>query len=140
MKKILVLCTGNSCRSQMMHGYLQDMAGDSAKVYGAGVETHGVNPFAIGVMAEDGVFIHDHTSNHVDEYADIDFDLVITVCDHAKEQCPIFPNAKKVVHHAFSDPSGGEGSAKELIAAFRKTRDEIKNYAKGVVEEQLGIV
>ena len=137
MKKVLVLCTGNSCRSQMMHGYLQDMSGDRAKIYGAGVETHGVNPFAIGVMAEDGVYIHHHTSNHVDEYAAIDFDLVVTVCDHAREQCPIFPNAKEVRHHAFSDPSHGEGTAKELIAAFRKTRGEIKAYASGVVEELL---
>ncbi|MCL4147208.1 UNVERIFIED_CONTAM: hypothetical protein GTU68_045395 [Idotea baltica] len=135
MKKILVLCTGNSCRSQMMHGYLQDMSGDNAKIYSAGVETHGVNPFAIGVMAEDKVFIHDHTSNHVDEYAEVQFDLVITVCDHAKEQCPIFPNAKEVRHHAFSDPSGGEGTAKELISAFRKTRGDIKEYASGVVKE-----
>lgn len=135
MKKILILCTGNSCRSQMMHGYMQDMFGDQAKVYGAGVETHGVNPFAIGVMAEDGVFIHDHTSNHVDEYAEVEFDLVVTVCDHAKEQCPIFTNAKEVRHHAFSDPSGKEGSAKELIKAFRATRDEIKEYAQNTVNE-----
>ncbi len=137
MKKILVLCTGNSCRSQMMHGYLQSMFADRAKIYSAGVETHGVNPFAIGVMAEDGVFIHDHSSNHVDEYADVDFDLAITVCDHAREICPIFPNAKETRHHAFSDPSHGEGSAKELIAAFRATRDEIKAYASGVVKDMV---
>lgn len=135
MKKILVLCTGNSCRSQMMHGYLQDMAGETAKIYSAGVETHGVNPFAIGVMAEDAVHIHDHSSNHVDEYQEIHFDLVITVCDHAREICPIFPNANETRHHAFNDPSHGEGSAKELIAAFRKTRDEIKDFAAALVKE-----
>jgi len=135
MKKILILCTGNSCRSQMMHGYLQDMAGERAKVYSAGVETHGINPFAIGVMAEDGVFIHDHTSNHVEEYAEVNFELVITVCDHAAEQCPVFPNASEVRHHAFSDPSGKEGTAKDLVAAFRKTRDEIKDYAEVLVNE-----
>jgi len=139
MKKILVLCTGNSCRSQMMHGSLQAMGGDNVKVYSAGVETHGVNPFAIGIMAEDQVFIHDHSSNHVDEYSDINFDLVITVCDHAKEVCPIFPNAKTVKHHAFSDPSGKEGSAKELIGAFRTTRDEIKDYAQEIIKELITI-
>lgn len=118
-----------------MHGYIQSMSGDHAKVYSAGVETHGVNPFAIGVMAEDKVFIHDHTSNHVDEYADIDFDLVVTVCNHAREVCPIFPNAKETRHHAFSDPSHGEGTAKQLIGAFRMTRDDIKDYAREIVKE-----
>lgn len=135
MKKVLVLCTGNSCRSQMMHGYLQTMLGDEAKVYSAGVETHGVNPFAIGIMAEDGVYIHDHSSNHVDEYASVDFDLAITVCDHAKEICPIFPNAKETRHHAFVDPSQGEGTAKQLIGAFRMTRDDIKDYAQALAKE-----
>ena len=118
-----------------MHGYLQDMAGDAAKIYSAGVETHGVNPFAIGIMAEDGVFIHDHSSNHVDEYKDVDFDLAITVCDHAKEICPIFPNAKETRHHAFSDPSQKEGSAKQLIGAFRMTRDDIKEFAQKLIGE-----
>jgi len=111
------------------------MFGDQAKIYSAGVETHGVNPFAIGIMAEDGVYIHDHSSNHVDEYADVDFDLAITVCDHAKEICPIFPNAIETRHHAFSDPSQGQGTAKELIGAFRKTRDQIKEYAGNLVKE-----
>lgn len=135
MKKVLVLCTGNSCRSQMMHGYLQSMFGDKAKVYSAGVETHGVNPFAIGIMAEDGIYIHDHSSNHVDEYAEVDFDLAITVCDHAKEICPVFPNAKETRHHSFIDPSQREGTAKELIGAFRMTRDDIKDYAYNLLKE-----
>lgn len=137
VNKLLVLCTGNSCRSQMMHGYLNHFGGDQVEVYSAGVETHGVNPFAIGVMAEDGVLIHDHTSNHVSEYDDLEIDVVITVCNHAKEVCPVFPNAKKVVHHAFSDPSMGSGTSKELIAAFRKTRDEIKSFATEYIEELL---
>lgn len=127
--KVLVLCTGNSCRSQMMHGYLNHFGGDHIDVYSAGVETHGVNPFAIGVMAEEGVLIHENTSNHINEYDKLQFDVVITVCDHAKEVCPVFPNAKKVVHHAFVDPSHGSGTSKELITAFRKTRDEIKRFA-----------
>lgn len=127
---ILVLCTGNSCRSQMAHGYLNHFLKDKATIYSAGVEVHGVNPFAIGIMAEDGVLIHTHTSNHVDEYLEIDFDLVLTVCDHARDACPILPGAKKVIHHSFTDPSHGEGTAKELITAFRTTRDEIKEYTQ----------
>src|SRR4026207_1075153 len=91
MKKVLVLCTGNSCRSQMAEGYLRFFAGDRALIKSAGVETHGVNPNAIEIMAEDGIDISSHTSNHVDEYTSIDFDFVITVCDNAKERCPIFP-------------------------------------------------
>ena len=86
MKKILVLCTGNSCRSQIAHGYLQKIAGDKAQVYSAGVETHGVNPKAIATMLEDGIDISNHTSNNVLEYQGIDFDFVITVCDNAKER------------------------------------------------------
>jgi len=119
----------------MMHGYLEHYGGDQVQVYSAGVETHGVNPFAIGVMAEDGVLIHQHTSNHVNKYDDIQFDVVITVCDHAKEVCPIFPNAKRVVHHAFNDPSAGSGTSKDLIAAFRKTREEIKTFATDFISK-----
>src|ERR1700733_12381237 len=101
MKNILVLCTGNSCRSQMAEGYLQKFAGDKAIVYSAGIETHGVNPRAIEIMKEDGIDISHHTSNHIDEYPNIDFDFVITVCDHAKEQCPYFPSSAKQFHHNF---------------------------------------
>ncbi len=136
--KILVLCTGNSCRSQMMHGWLQHYGGGEFDVFSAGVETHGVNPFAIGVMAEKGVLIHDHSSTLVDEYLDIPMDLVITVCDHAQERCPIFPKATKVIHHNFKDPSKMTGTSKELITAFRACRDEIDAFAKKIVEGELG--
>jgi len=132
---ILVLCTGNSCRSQMMHGFLKTMGEGKLNVYSAGVETHGLNPFAVGVMTEEDILIHEHTSNHVDEYADVTFDYVITVCDHAKEVCPIFPNAKKVIHHSFSDPSHASGTAKEIIEAFRTTRGEIKDFAADFVNQ-----
>lgn len=91
MKRILVLCTGNSCRSQIADGYLRHFAGDKAEVYSAGVETHGVNPRAIAIMKEDGLDISHHTSNNVNEYTNIPFDYVITVCDNAKERCPVFP-------------------------------------------------
>jgi arsenate reductase len=130
MKKILVLCTGNSCRSQMAHGYLQFFGKDKVEVYSAGVEIHGLNPFALGIMIEDGIDISQNTSNHVDEYADIVFDYVITVCDNAKEACPFFPSKTKTIHHSFEDPSKSSGSAKELIAEFRKVRDQIKDYSK----------
>ena len=100
-KKILVLCTGNSCRSQIAHGYLQKFAGENAEVYSAGVETHGVNPRAIATMKEDGIDISSHTSNNVDEYTHIDFDYIITVCDNAKERCPYFPSSAKRFHYNF---------------------------------------
>lgn len=91
-KKILVLCTGNSCRSQIAEGYLRDFAGDKAEIYSAGIETHGVNPRAIATMKEDGIDISTHTSNHIDEYRNIDFDFVISVCNNAKDRCPFFLN------------------------------------------------
>jgi arsenate reductase (thioredoxin) len=137
MKKILVLCTGNSCRSQMAHGYLQHFAGNQAIVYSAGVETHGLNPFAVGIMAEDGIDISKHTSNHVDEYQDITFDYVITVCDNAKEACPFFPSQTQTLHHSFEDPSKASGTAKELIAEFRRVRNQIKDFSEKFVNENL---
>jgi arsenate reductase len=133
MKKILVLCTGNSCRSQMAHGYLQHFGKNEVQIYSAGVEIHGLNPFAVGIMAEDDIDISKHTSNHVDEYQDITFDYVITVCDNAKEACPFFPTKTKTIHHSFEDPSKSSGTAKELIAEFRKVRDEIKDFSRGFI-------
>jgi arsenate reductase len=137
MKTILVLCTGNSCRSQIAHGYLQHFAGDKAKVYSAGVETHGVNPKAIQVMKEDGIDISHHTSNNVDEYLNIDFDLVFTVCDNAKERCPYFPGKAKKIHHNFPDPAKAKGSDEEIMNEFRKVRDEIKEYCVTLIKETL---
>src|ERR1700754_2203743 len=104
-KNILVLCTGNSCRSQIAHGYLKAFAGEKANVYSAGIETHGVNPRAIATMKEDGVDISHHTSNHVEEYKNISFDFIITVCDNAKERCPFFPSMAMKFHHNFPDPA-----------------------------------
>jgi len=135
MINILVLCTGNSCRSQMAHGFLQAYGGKDVTVHSAGIETHGVNPFAIGIMAEAGVDISKHTSNLVDDYLDNSYDLVLTVCDHANEVCPIFSKATKKLHHNFTDPSKATGSASELIQAFRTTRNEIDKYCKKLIEE-----
>ncbi|MNJ85223.1 Arsenate-mycothiol transferase ArsC2 [compost metagenome] len=137
MKNILVLCTGNSCRSQIAEGYLQHFAGDRAKVYSAGVEVHGVNPSAIAIMKEDGIDISNHTSNHVDEYAKITFDFVITVCDNAKEQCPYFPTKALKFHQNFPDPAKATGTDEEVKAAFRQVRDLIKAYSKEFIKEQL---
>lgn len=130
MKNVLVLCTGNSCRSQMMQGYLNHFGNEKIKAYSAGIETHGVNPRAIKVLAEDGVDISHHTSNHVDEYRDVNFDYLITVCDHAKENCPWFPTDAEKLHHSFNDPAKASGTEDEILTEFRKVRDEVKEYAK----------
>lgn len=137
MKNILVLCTGNSCRSQLAQGYLQTFAGDRAKVYSAGVETHGVNPKAVQVMKEDGIDISNHTSNHIDEYEKIDFDYVITVCDNAKERCPVFPTKAHKTHRNFSDPAKAVGTSEEILNEFRRVRDEIKQFSQHFVETTL---
>ncbi len=128
MKQILVLCTGNSCRSQMAEGYLKAFLKGEARVYSAGIETHGVNPNAIRIMAEDGIDISGHSSNHLDEYAAVDFDFVITVCDHARESCPVFPTSAKQLHHNFPDPAKAMGRAEDIENAFRNARDMIKEY------------
>lgn len=132
-KKILVLCTGNSCRSQMAEGYLRHFAGQNAQVYSAGVETHGVNPKAIAIMQEDGIDISNHTSNNIDEYRGIDFDFVITVCDNAKERCPFFPTNALKRHHNFPDPAKATGSEQEITETFRQVRQQIKNYCQNFV-------
>lgn len=137
MKNILVLCTGNSCRSQIAEGYLRHFAGDKATIYSAGIETHGVNPKAIQVMGEDGIDISHHTSNNVDEYADIPFDYVITVCDNAKENCPWFPTTAERFHHNFTDPAKATGTAGQVMDEFRNVRDEIKAYAEDFVKTHL---
>lgn len=134
---ILVLCTGNSCRSQIADGYLKHFAGDRATICSAGVETHGVNPRAIAIMAEDGIDISGHTSNHVDEYLGIDFDHVITVCDNAVERCPVFPSTAQKWHHNFPDPAKATGTEIIIMSEFRKVRDMIKKYCIDFVETNL---
>ena len=128
MKRILVLCTGNSCRSQIAEGYLRHFAGDKAVVYSAGVETHGVNPRAIATMQADGIDISGHSSNNITEYTGLDFDFVITVCDHAKERCPFFPSNALKFHYNFPDPAKAQGTESEIQKAFEDVRDLIKQY------------
>ena len=137
MKRILVLCTGNSCRSQIAEGYLRHFAGSKAEVYSAGIETHGVNPKAIAIMKEDGIDISNHTSNNIDEYLHIDFDYVITVCDNAKENCPFFPTTAKRFHQNFADPSKIIGTEEEINKQFRQVREEIKTFADKFVRENI---
>ena len=133
-KNVLVLCTGNSCRSQLLHGYLEQVLGERAAVYSAGVEVHGLNPRAVRVMAEDGVDISHHTSNHVDEYAAVPFDYVMTVCDHANEVCPVFPSTAQKLHHNFPDPAKATGSEEDIMNQFRSVRDQVKAYAHDFVQ------
>ena len=137
MKNILVLCTGNSCRSQMAHGYLSTLGNGELGVYSAGIETHGLNPGAVSIMKEDGIDISGHTSNHVDDYEGIEWDYIITVCDHAKENCPFIPSkSANRLHHNFSDPSKVTGSDEEIHQAFENTRNEIKEYLQNFLKEE----
>jgi arsenate reductase len=133
VNRILVLCTGNSCRSQMAHGYLDFFGKDKVQVLSAGLEKHGVNPRAILAMKEDGIDISHHTSNLIGEYSNLTFDYVITVCDNAKENCPYFPARIKVLHHNFPDPAKAKGSEEEIAREFRQVRAMIKNYCKDFV-------
>jgi arsenate reductase len=128
--KILVLCTGNSCRSQIAHGYLQHFMGTNAEVYSAGVETHGVNPRAIATMLEDGIDISHHSSTHVLDYAAIPFDYVITVCDHANEICPVFPGQCIKIHHSFPDPAKISGDEQFIMNEFARVRNLIKEFCR----------
>jgi arsenate reductase len=140
MKNILVLCTGNSCRSQIAEGYLQHFAGNRANVYSAGIETHGVNHKAVQVMAEDGIDISGHTSNHIDEYAGVPFDYMITVCDNANEACPFFPGNIKRFHQNFSDPAKATGTAEEVMNEFRQVREMIKTFSKEFIAKHISQV
>jgi len=137
MKKILVLCTGNSCRSQIAEGYLRHFAGNKAEIYSAGIETHGVNPMAIETMKEVGIDIAHHTSNNINEYMDIDFDYVITVCDNAKESCPYFPTNAKKFHYNFPDPAKATGTENEIKEQFRAVRNMIRDYAEKFITENI---
>ena len=134
-RRILFLCTGNSCRSQMAEGWARKLKSDLIEPYSAGIETHGLNPRAVQVMAEAGVDISRHRSKHVDDLKDVDLDLVVTVCGHAHETCPTLPGAPRVVHVGFDDPPRLAKSAKteeEALAHYRRVRDEIRDFVQGL--------
>jgi len=133
--KLLFLCTGNSCRSQMAEGWTRYLKGDLIDVWSAGVETHGLNPYAVKVMAEAGVDISHHRSTHVDDVLQIDFDYLITVCDHARESCPIFPKPVKKIHKSFDDPpflAKSANSEEEALNIYRRVRDEIREFVESL--------
>lgn len=137
MKNVLVLCTGNSCRSQIAEGYLNYFAGDKAKIYSAGIETHGVNPRAIEIMKRDGIDISHHTSNNIDEYLNIAFDYVITVCDNAKESCPYFPTKAIKLHYNFPDPAKASGTEEQIMEQFKTVRQLIRTYIENFTNEKI---
>lgn len=135
--KILFLCTGNSCRSQMAQGWAQHLKNDYIEPYSAGIETHGLNPIAIKVMAEAGVDISTHYSKHLDQLKNIDFDYVITVCDSANQSCPVFPGKTKVIHVGFDDPPRLAKQAKteeQVLNIYRRVRDQIKAFIETLPE------
>ncbi len=132
--KILILCTGNSCRSQMAHGFLQSLL-PNAQIYSAGTAPHGVHPKSIIIMKEVGIDISHHTSNHVDEYKDIEHDYIITVCDRAHESCPVFIGSGKRIHYNFPDPDAANGTEEEIMDSFRSTRNLIHAFCKGFVSK-----
>ena len=135
--KVLFLCTGNSCRSQMAEGWARTLRGDRIEAHSAGVETHGLNPRAVKVMAEVGVDISAHHSKHADELPHVPFDYVVTVCDQARENCPVFPGGARRLHVAFDDPprlARDAATEEEALGHYRRVRDEIRDFVETLPE------
>jgi arsenate reductase (thioredoxin) len=135
--KVLFLCTGNSCRSQMAEGWARHLKGDVIEPYSAGIEIHGLNRMAVKVMDEAGVDISGHRSKHIDELLTVPFDFVITVCDHANETCPVFPGNAKRLHAGFDDPPGlakNSRTEEEALVHFRRVRDDIRAFVENLDE------
>jgi arsenate reductase len=133
--RVLFLCTGNSCRSQMAEGWARHLKGDYIDAYSAGVEPHGLNPLAVRAMAEAGVDISQQISQHVDEFSGTPLDWVVTVCDNARESCPVFPGMTRTVHVGFDDPPKLAEHAKsdsEALAHYCRVRDEIRAFVEGL--------
>jgi len=132
--KVLFLCTGNSCRSQIAEGWARELKGNVIDAYSAGILPIGVSSRAIRVMAEEGVDISMHKSKHIDEFSGIDFDYVVTLCDNAAENCPVFSGKAKVIHKPFDDPYFASGSEEQILATFRKVRDDIRTFFETMPE------
>ena len=130
--KVLFLCTGNACRSQMAEGWARHLKGDIIDAYSAGILPIGVSSRAIETMAEAGVDISMHTSKYSDDLGGIDFDYVVTLCDNAAQNCPVFPGKLKVIHKPFKDPYFATGSEEQVMAEFRKVRDQIKTFIETI--------
>jgi arsenate reductase len=136
MKNILILCTGNSCRSQIAHGFLNHFTDNSFSIYSAGIEKHGLNKNAVKSMADLGIDISHHNSNLIDEYKDEKFDFIITVCDNANETCPVLPNSNsKKIHKNFTDPSKLNNGL--YNKEYEKVRDQIKSFIINFIKEEL---
>ena len=136
--RILVICTGNRARSQMAQGWLRHLGGPAVEVESAGTSPRGVHPLAIRAMAEVGVDISGHPSDHVDRFVDQDFDLVLTVCDSARESCPVFPGAGRVLHHSFQDPDQPGLEEQDLYDLFKSVRDEIGAFSRALLAQEIG--
>lgn len=134
-EKVLFLCTGNSCRSQMAEGWLRHLAGDRFEVVSAGTHPVGLNPYAVAVMAEVQVDISNHMSERLEPYLDQSFDYVITVCDRAQETCPLFPRASSMLHWSFEDPAKAKGTYEQHLVVFRKIRDEIAEQIRSFIKD-----
>ena len=132
--KVLFLCTGNSCRSQIAEGWARKLKGNVIEAYSAGICPIGVSSRAIKAMAEEGVDISMHQSQHVDEFSGIDFDYVVTLCDNAYENCPVFSGKTRIVHKPFDDPYFASGSEEQIMATFRKVRDDIRTFIETMPE------
>ncbi len=133
--KVLFLCTGNSCRSQMAEGWAKHFHADSMEIYSAGVETHGLNPYAVKVMREAGVDISGHQSKLLESLSDVVFDYVVTVCDNANESCPVFTGKTEIIHRSFQDPpkmAKKADSEEEILNCYRTVRDEIKSFVESM--------
>ena len=136
--KVLFLCTGNSCRSQIAEGWARELKGNVIDAYSAGIRPFGVSSRAIKVMAEEGVNISMHKSQHVDEFSGIDFDYVVTLCDNAAENCPVFSGKTRIVHKPFDDPYFASGSEEQIMATFRKVRDDIRTFIETLPQSMEG--
>lgn len=135
MLKVLFLCTGNSCRSQMAEGWARALKSDLLNAYSAGIEKHGLNPYAVRAMQEAGVDISGHESQTVEDLGPVEFDVVVTVCGHADENCPVFPGAARVVHHPFDDPprlAADLDDDEAKMQVYRRVRDEIRGFVEGL--------
>ena len=129
MKKILIICTGNSCRSQMAQGILSSITKDIG-IFSAGTHPEPVNKYAIKVMSEIGIEISKYSSNHINEYVNIDFDIALTLCDNAQKKCPVLSKTRSLIHMSFIDPADSKGTHLEIISQYREVRDLLKNYIK----------
>lgn len=136
MNRVIFVCTGNSCRSQMAEGWLRFLGNDCFKASSAGTDPHGLNPLAVQVMDEIGIDISGHKSESIDLYAQRDFDFAITVCDRAEENCPVFPGGGDRPQWSFDDPAAATGSTEERLPIFRRVRDEIERKLRQFVHEQ----